>query len=151
MKTTFVEATSPQGNWGKFMVGVFERHEVERPSSVDGRSIIWGRGWDRGHVFVLDLQTGEGATFRMGGLAKYDLDKHKIWVCVLFEAFLEWLYLQPDPMDLPPTIELDVPLAFAGYRRPGDSMHVCVCGRWATTKCGACAACRNNLPCMDPP
>jgi hypothetical protein len=121
MKTVFVEATSPHGNWGKFMIGVFDQAELARPSSVDPgeRSLVWGRGWGPGHVLVVDLQTGEGAIFRMGGYAKTDLDKHKIWVCPLFEPFLEWLYAQPDPMTLPSTVTLDVPLAFAGYRRSG--------------------------------
>lgn len=154
MKTLFIEATSPQGNWGKFAVGVFDQDELARPSAIDGHPLVWGRGWAQGHVFVMDLQTGEGATFRMGGLARADLDKHKIWVCPLFEPFLTWLYLQPDPMNLPPTVELDVPLAFAGYRRPGPEpdMTVCACGRWyVPKKCGQCAACRNNQPCMDPP
>jgi len=38
---------------------------------------------------------------------------------VIFEAFLEWLYLQPDPVNLPPLVELEVPFAMAGYRRNG--------------------------------
>ena len=37
---------------------------------------------------VTDLQTGEGAIFRPGGLASYDLDKHQLWICVLFKDFL---------------------------------------------------------------
>lgn len=119
MKTVFVDATSPSGNWGKFMVGVFDTEEVNRTSAVDGRLMVWGRGWGPGHILVVDLQTGEGAIFRMGGSATADLAKHSVWVCVLFEAFLDWLYHQPDPMNLPPLIELDVPFAMAGYRRNG--------------------------------
>jgi hypothetical protein len=72
---------------------------------------------------VFDLQTCEGTAFRPGGRAKYDLDKHKIWVCPLFEPFLEWLYKQPQHDDLtalPDTIDLpDVPFALSGYRRNG--------------------------------
>lgn len=119
MKTVFVDATSRRVNWGKFMVGVFDQEELARKSAVDGQGMVWGRGWGPGHVLVLDLQTGEGAIFKMGGLAKADLEKHNIWVCVIFEAFLEWLYLQPDPMNLPPLVELEVPFAMQGYRRNG--------------------------------
>lgn len=119
MKTVFVDATSHKANWGKFMVGVFDQEEIARRSAVDGGGMVWGRGWGPGHVLVVDLQTGEGAIFKMGGLARADLEKHNIWVCVIFEAFLEWLYHQPDPMNLPPLIELDVPFAMAGYRRNG--------------------------------
>lgn len=119
MKTVFVEATSRKANWGKFMVGVFDQAELARKSSVDGSSMVWGRGWGPGHVLVVDLQTGEGAIFKMGGFAKADLEKHNIWVCVIFERFLEWLYEQPDPMNLPPLVEIEVPIAFAGYRRNG--------------------------------
>jgi hypothetical protein len=66
-------------------------------------------GWTRTHLWVLDLETGEGACFKPGGLASADLQKHKIWVCPLFEPFLVWLYEQklddlqqpPDHIDLP--------------------------------------------------
>lgn len=120
MRTTFIEATSKQGNWGKFMIGRFDADELERRSVVDGGRFVQSRGWDpRSHVLVMDMQTGEGAMFRLGGYAKADLEKHKIWVCVLFEAFLQWIYEQPDLDMLPASIELDVPLAFAGYRRTG--------------------------------
>lgn len=121
MKTVFVDVTCRKANWGKIMVGVFDQEELARRSSVDGGGMVWGRGWGPGHVLVLDLQTGEGGIFRMGGSARADLEKHNIWVCVLFEAFLEWLYLQPDPMNLPPCVELDVPFAMAGYRRNGKT------------------------------
>lgn len=40
-------------------------------------------------------------------------------VCPAFEPFLEWLYLQPDPMRLPSRVELEVPFAFYGHRRGG--------------------------------
>jgi hypothetical protein len=74
------------------------------------------------YIFVLDLQTGEGAMFRHGGFARADLNKHKIWVCPLFEPFLEWLYEQdvdvlsclPDTVDLP-----NAPFELRGYRRAG--------------------------------
>lgn len=125
MKTQFVEATNGP-NWGKFCVAVFEPHELAVRSAIaPGESLIRGRGWSHGHVLVLDLQTGEGATFRMGGLASADLNKHRIWVCVLFERFLEWLYVQPDPMNLPAKVDLpDVPFAWTGYRRSGPDSDI---------------------------
>jgi hypothetical protein len=52
----------------------------------------WGTG--RGYLIVMDLQTGEGAIFRPGGYAHADLEKHQVWVCPMFEPFLEWLYKQ---------------------------------------------------------
>jgi hypothetical protein len=84
----------------------------------------WNRiGWDSRHIIVFDLQTCEGAAFRPGGNAHYDLDKHQIWVRPLFEPFLEWLYKQPQLNDLtalPDCIDLaDAPFAMAGYRRNG--------------------------------
>lgn len=71
---------------------------------------------------MLDLETGEGALFLPGGYASADLDKHKVWVCPLFEPFLAWLYKQdlqdlsklPDLVDLP-----DAPFQWSGYRRSG--------------------------------
>lgn len=124
MKTHIIEATNGPQNWGKFMLGYFDEFEWQRESEVSvGLQVIPNRGWTRNTVFVMDLQTGEGALFTPPGLAKADLDKHQIWVCPLFEPFLEWLYTQPQPLifhtlvhhiDLP-----DAKFAFAGYRRPG--------------------------------
>lgn len=91
-------------NWGKFLVGRFT-DEWSRASMLPGLSedlqiiarlpLLQQRGWGERHIMVFDLETGEGAVFRHGGLAKADLHKHKIWVCPLFEPFLEWLYEQP--------------------------------------------------------
>src|SRR6266568_9619596 len=78
------------------------------------------RGWTSDHLLVLDLQTGEGAIFRPGGSARADLnEKHQVWVCPLFEPFMEWLYKQdtPDLTALPDQVELDAPGAPFGYRR----------------------------------
>ena len=126
MKIKLVEVTNGIANWGKFLLGAFDT-EWEYKSVIDGNSIIAGRGWSRDHILVLDLQTGEGAMFRLGGSAKADLDQHKIWVCPMYEPFLTWLYAQagfhgtagfwdelPAHVDLP-----DAEFAFAGYRRPG--------------------------------
>jgi hypothetical protein len=70
---------------------------------------------------VTDLQTGEGAIFRPGGLASYDLDKHQLWVCVLFEDFLTWLYKQAltDLQALLRRVELDTESVLWGHRRLG--------------------------------
>jgi hypothetical protein len=122
MRTKFIEATNCPMNWGKFMIGEFTAEEWALRSQVDDRSIIRGRGWSSKHKLVLDLQTGEGAVFSPGGYAKADLDKHKIWVCPLFEPFLEWFYKQDlsDIDALPTHVDLpDAPFSMSGYRRAG--------------------------------
>ena len=121
MLTKIIEATNGEKNWGKFLIGRFDT-EWERPAvySPLSSSLLQRVGWGRNHLLVLDLQTGEGAVFNPGGLAKADLDKHRVWVCPLFEPFLEWLYKQdlsnlgrlPDSIDLP-----DAKFALWGYRR----------------------------------
>jgi hypothetical protein len=75
-------------------------------------------------VWVLDLQTREGAAFKLGGSVQADLTKHQIWVCPMYEPFLEWLYQQPPDavmaLDLPAFVDLpDAEFAFSGHRRPG--------------------------------
>jgi len=126
MRTVVIEATNEDCggyNWGKFLVGRFEPSEWARPSSVSDLelSVIAGRGWTPKHIFVLDLQTGEGAMFLPGGSPSHDLKKHKVWVCPLFEPFLGWLYKQDlaDLGALPPLVQLDAESALYGYRRPG--------------------------------
>lgn len=128
MKTYLFEARQDPGgmtNWGKFMVAVPDS-EWEWRSLVDrhGTASLLSRiGWTARHWLIMDLQTGEGAFFRPGGLAAADLDKHQIWVCPLFEPWLAWLYEQlktktleevPQVADLP-----DAPFSFTGYRRRG--------------------------------
>lgn len=125
MITHFIEATNGPNNWGKFMVGQFSPEEWALRSVVAPTdSLVGGRGWSVGHLLVLDLQTGEGAVFRIGGYAKADLEKHAIWVCPLYEPFLTWLYKQDvfDITKLPRevTFTLDeAPFEFQGYRRGG--------------------------------
>jgi len=131
MHTVFIEAT--QGattgpNHGKFMVARFD-HEWFRPSAIpmlEGTirplSLLRMCGWTEHHLWVCDLQTGEGAFFRPGGLARADLERNRIWVCPMFEPFLTWLYTQDlTNIDaLPNLVELpDAPFAMQGYRRPG--------------------------------
>jgi hypothetical protein len=131
MQTKIIEATqnAEHGfNWGKFLVGrpdaewkVRSAIPVEHPSSA--RPLLSQLGWSREHAWVLDLQTGEGAFFRLGGFAPADLNKHRIWVCPMFEPFLVWLYEQ-DTTDLdalPALVELPLaPPSMAGYRRAGE-------------------------------
>lgn len=140
MKTKIIEATNGDAqNWGKFML-MRPDVEWERGSAVSparawtGTSAIYEtpvgaeipllsqRGWDHEHVIVFDLETCEGAAFRPGGKASADLDKHRVWVCPLFEPFLEWLYDQDltDLDALPDSINLPgADFMFTGYRRPG--------------------------------
>lgn len=118
-------------NWGKFMVARFTDEWLRKPAvRVDGEHmpssaatpLLARCGWTHDHILVMDLQTGEGALFRPGGYAKSDLDqKHRIWVCPLFEPFLTWLYEQPlgDLAALPAHVTLDAPSAMQGYRRKG--------------------------------
>lgn len=135
METKFIEATdATNSNWGKFMVGRFTQDEWKRRSAVDrwgnGRTVKHSEvkpllsriGWGPDHLLVLDLQTCEGAVFCPHGYAKADLDKHKIWVCPMFEPFLTWLYERDltSLEKLPSMVNLgDVPVAMAGYRRTG--------------------------------
>jgi hypothetical protein len=121
MQTKFMEVTNNNQNWGKFILIRFDS-EFEQKSAFTGRSLLREVGWDNGNIIVFDLQTGEGARFKPGGLAVADLEKHKIWVCPMYEPFLNWLYKQdlsdlsklPDSLDIP-----DAEFAMAGYRRKG--------------------------------
>jgi hypothetical protein len=131
VRTKIVEAVQSKavpGNWGKFMVMVPDEEWVYRGqvNTEFSGSLLMSLGWSDRHVWVLDLQTGEGAFFKLGGWAAADLDKHRIWVCPLFEPFLGWLYEryrndgELDLDRLPEVVELpDAPFAFHGYRRPG--------------------------------
>lgn len=129
MQTRIVEVTNNNLNWGKFLVGVLDV-EWERKALIEGkpsdRPLLRILGWDFQFVWVLDLQTGEGAYFRVGigSNAKADLDNHRIWVCPMFEPFLIWLYanwkgkleLLPETLNLPEAVK---DFALSGYRRPG--------------------------------
>lgn len=129
MRTKFIEACDATNfNYGKFMVGRFEADELLRQTALSlGRSLLSTIGWDRNHIIVFDLQTCEGAAFRPGGYATADLNKHKVWVCPMFEPFLAWLYLQDltDLDALPSYVNLgNVPTAMHGYRRKGVDITV---------------------------
>lgn len=132
MRTQFVEATNGF-NWGKFMIASFEADEWRREEHVTDEEhpptvpqpLLRGRGWGPDHRLIVDLQTGEGAIFypHAHGHAPADLDKHRIWVCPMFEPFLAWLYDHVDEIDdLPPVVEFteaEAPSAMFGHRRTG--------------------------------
>jgi hypothetical protein len=82
---------------------------------------LHARGWSPEHLLIMDLQTGEAAMFMPGGSPAHDLDKHRIWVCPMFEPFLDWLYQQDvtDLTKLPGYVEIDAEFSMSGYRRPG--------------------------------
>jgi len=126
MLTKIIEATNGF-NWGKFLVGRFDEQEWSYRSQVSdsGMPLLREIGWGPGHLWVLDLQTGEGGYFRVSpyGHAHNDLNKHKIWVCPMFEPFLVWLYQQDhDLKTLPAVVDLTgAESAFHGYRRPGQA------------------------------
>jgi hypothetical protein len=127
MKTKIIEAaqTDKGPNWGKFLVARFDEEWSRRakaPGCDRSMPLLGQIGWTSNHIWVLDLQTGEGAYFMPGGFAKADLNKHRIWVCPMFEPFLEWLYKQKlDDLDaLPDFVAIEAaPAAMSGYRRKG--------------------------------
>lgn len=130
MRTKIVEAVQSRkhpGNWGKFAVQEPDE-EWAYVSRVDpDRRLLHSIGWGGRHIWVLDLQTGEGVCLRPGGYAHADLERHQVWVCPLFEPFLTWLYAryredpQLDIAGLPDVVELPgADFALSGYRRPGN-------------------------------
>jgi hypothetical protein len=131
MKTQIVEVTNGPKNWGKFLIGQFDS-EWQRESAIVNdtlaemgvsvsRGLLKVVGWTPLHFLLVDLQTGEGAIFKKGGLAHADLQKHKVWVCPMFEPFLAWLYERSSLADLPAQVDLpNAPFAMSGYRRPGQ-------------------------------
>jgi hypothetical protein len=123
LKVRFVEVTNGPRNWGKFLLCRFEPAELAHASAIiPGRPLLHSIGWDPRQVWVMDLQTCEGAAFLPGGLASADLEKHRVWVCPMFEPFLTWLYKQDlsDLDALPAHVDLaNAPFAMHGYRRRG--------------------------------
>jgi hypothetical protein len=126
MIVKMIEVTNNDLNWGKFML-LRPDTEWSRLPTMDPSSrtpLLRQIGWTPEHVWVLDLQTGEGACFRPGGIARADLLKHKIWCCPMYEPFLEWLYRQDlaDITALPDMVNLsDAKFEMWGYRRPGPA------------------------------
>jgi hypothetical protein len=127
MKTKIIEVTQgSEFNWGKFLVGEFEeewQRGTELPGVPQVGSLLLARGWTQRHILVLDLETGEGAIFfKFSTSASADLHKHRIWVCPMYEPFLEWLLAQKFQSidDLPEFVKLDTEYSeMAGYRREG--------------------------------
>jgi hypothetical protein len=124
VETRIIEAQQgPAGlNWGKFMIGRLTSEWNVLSAAGKGRPLLRACGWSRcpEKLLVLDLQTGEGAWFEAGAGAREELKKHRIWVCVLFEPFLEWLFAQDlsDLRKLPRAVDLpDAEPAWSGYRR----------------------------------
>lgn len=133
MRTRLIEATQDTKdgpNWGKFMIGQMDE-EFRHKSRIDpGRGLLrWGCGWHSPDmVWVMDLETKEGAVFHPGGNARADLRARQIWVCVMFEPFLAWLYAWAgihgclDFDKLPDVVELPyVRFDLYGYRRQGQA------------------------------
>jgi hypothetical protein len=127
METVIIEVTQDAAsgfNWGKFCVARFDTEWARRSALPHNSSapLLSQCGWPEGFLWVLDLQTGEGAYFRPGGSARADLWRHRIWVCPMFAHFLEWLYEQDlsDLSALPPVVEFpDAPADLRGSRYPG--------------------------------
>lgn len=127
MITKLFEATQDvegSGNYGKFLVCIPDSEWLLRTELAEEYSfgVLRSNGWGRSHVLVIDLATGEGGRFRLGGHAGADLNKHRIWVCPLFEPFLWWLYKQT-PEEIPNLPQLvllpGAAFSYAGYRRSG--------------------------------
>lgn len=129
MKTKIIEVTSPSKfNFGKFLIGDLGElwpviSEVDAP-----RPVMRVCGWSKFHLLIVDLQTGEGFIRRMGGIPSADLNKHKVWVCPMYEPFLCWLDQQDlsDIEKLPSHVELPQELAgpheaMSGFRRGGPT------------------------------
>lgn len=126
MITRFVEVTNGF-NWGKFMIGRHTREDWAYTARIDDpdvqkMSLLRTIGTNPRAVWVFDLQTCESASFCPGGYARGDLNKHRIWVCPMFEPFLAWLY-QQDLSDLSKLSELvrlsEAESAIWGHRRKG--------------------------------
>jgi hypothetical protein len=102
------------GCWSKFLVARFGPDEWTHRSAIKGfESLILG-AHDPRCLLVLDLETNEGALFSPHGNVRSDLRKHQIWISVLFQPFLVWLYEQAkvpdfDPSTLPDIIEVEGP------------------------------------------
>lgn len=124
MKTHFIEVTNREQNWGKFLLIQFDSEWEYDSQMSPGRPLLRQIGFNPNAIWVLDLQTCEGAAFVPGGLASADLHKHRVWVCPMFEPFLNWLYQQKIKSieELPGTLDLeDAEFAMWGYRREGPT------------------------------
>lgn len=122
-------------NWGKFLLMKFTEEWQMESKVSPGSPLLQQLGWSRNNIWVLDLQTGEGAFFRPGGLASADLnDKHQIWCCPMYEPFLNWLYKQdladitklPDVVRFSKEQEGDHAALWGRRRKPRDLREIAV-------------------------
>jgi hypothetical protein len=125
MITKIVEVTN-NFNWGKFMLAAFDEQEWKIRSQLTDSYLLGRLGWDRSHVWFMDLQTGEACFILPGGMVARDLEKHAVWVCPMAEPFLEWFYAHKeyhrDIIRIPNLVLLtDAESSFRGYRRQGPS------------------------------
>ena len=132
MEQVFVEV-SDEANWAKILLMKFGSEDLLVRSKVSGdfllKSVDNNRrvktGTNAEKVFVLDLQTEEGAFFfpRKEGNAKDDLESHEIWVCPLYLPFLIWLYanMPKELKEIPKLVEFpkSTHVHYQGWRRPG--------------------------------
>ncbi len=129
METKLIEAGG-QGNWGRFLLGHYDRQELAQlpryPGCEGPVPLVSQCGWGSDKVWVMDLATEEGFLVPIGTVAAaHILEKHQVHVCVLFEPFLDWLLgFQREHGaawwdTLPATVDLpEAPFGFYGYRRP---------------------------------
>jgi hypothetical protein len=113
MKTHIIEVTNAsEFKWGKFMLMQFDSEWEYRSKLPEAGS------------YPLLRAIGVG---RDGAMPSADLQKHRIWVCPMYEPFLEWLYQQDlsDVAKLPHLVtlgpEADRHCAMQGYRREGPA------------------------------
>jgi hypothetical protein len=138
-------------NWGAFLVAVpdeiewgWRSHAI--PSDI---SLPEQLAWGPSQAWVMDLRTGEGALFTLGGDYRAELESHRIFVTAQFEGFLEWLCLQ-DPAGLrhlPHVVKVaDATFSIKNYRRlgptpvsftlrKGDTMDIMWAGEPRTVTC----------------
>jgi len=124
MNTVFIEATSEAATGqraGRFVVGRFTVRDLAQDSkaSPDDLAVLAQLAWDPRRIWVMDLDTRQGAAFQPGGVAADDVREHGIRVGPLFVPFLGWLYDQDlsDIRALPRLVRLHAPVA---SRRPGS-------------------------------
>lgn len=130
MRTRIVEVTNGVANWGKFLVGEFDE-EWNRQTALPldpelkfDMPLLRQLGHSHQSHLIFDLQTCEGVALPLphkSSDAHCDLDKHRVWVCPMFEPFLAWLYVNFTTLDaLPEHLDLpDAEFSMSGYRRSG--------------------------------